>query len=259
MLAVDFDGVVCDALVECAAVTWFAPYPEVDVADRPLDRLIGDIPPSFLDVFATVRNYSRLLDHFMVALYPAAEQVVDEFSFDAAFAAIRSTELTQLVSKAGAIRDRWRTTQTERWLGLHTLYPGIDTLLRRHAGTVVVVSAKDEKSVWDILGHHRLADTVRDVVGDCADKPAAVCELAARHGVDLTDMTFVDDNVGNALRVGAIGVQAYWARWGYHTSEHAAQAHAAGLPALDLDDLPVLSEALDRPVVGVHSTLNQHS
>jgi len=257
MLAVDFDGVVCDALVECAAVTWFAPHPEVDVADQPIERLIGDIPPSFRDVFATVRNYSRLLDHFMVALYPAAEQVVDQVSFDAAFAAIPPAQLTHLVTNAGAIRDRWRTTQTERWLDLHTLYPGIDTLLRRHAGKVVVVTAKDETSVWDILGHHRLADTVSDVVGECADKPTALRQLSARHGVDLTEVTFIDDNVSNARRVGAIGARAYWARWGYHTPEHAARAHAAGLPPLDLDDLPALSDTLGRPAISVHSTLNQ--
>src|SRR5690606_28370687 len=75
MLILDFDGVVCDAFEECAVVTWYATEDPETTAAKPVAELVSDLPASFLTRFRTVRKYSRLLHHFMVAHDPRSEAV----------------------------------------------------------------------------------------------------------------------------------------------------------------------------------------
>ncbi|MCW2541993.1 MAG: hypothetical protein JWN95_3718 [Frankiales bacterium] len=241
MLVLDFDGVICDALVECAAVTWFAADPDAMSAAVGLANLIPRIPVEFLDIFRQVRCYARTLDQFVVALHPAAFSVVDQAGFDALLAATPSFEREHFGAAATALREFWRTTEPDVWLDLHTLYPGIADLLARHRGRLVVVTAKDEASVRGVLDRHELLDCVTEVLGECRDKGGAVLELAARLGMAIEQVTFVDDNVPNVRGVAATGAATWWARWGYHTAEHAELASRFGVNPLDLHCLDVIA------------------
>ena len=71
LLVLDFDGVVCDALVECALVTWLGVHPPDP--RRPVSAHAAAMPRSFVERFGLVRAYSRILDHFLVVHRPAAD------------------------------------------------------------------------------------------------------------------------------------------------------------------------------------------
>lgn len=149
--------------------------------------------------------------------------------------------MRRFTEAATAARDWLRTQEGEFWLDLHTLYPGIPELLRRYSGSVVIVTAKDADSVHAILGRHGLDDTVAEVFGECGRKAEVVQEVSARWGVPLTDVTFVDDNLTNALRVAETGARSRWAQWGYQTPEHRAEAERLALVPLQIADLAQLA------------------
>ncbi|MFB6893415.1 HAD family hydrolase [Kitasatospora sp. NPDC056327] len=242
MLILDFDGVIADAFTECALVTWYADRDPAEVAARPLAERAAELPPEFLNRFRTVREHARVLGDFMVARHPASGAITGPADYRALAAALPAPERARLVAGASAVRARLSAERRAEWLGLHTLYPGIPALLERHrGGSTAVVTAKDEKSVWEILGHHGLADTVAQVVGDCSDKATAVRDLAAAEGLEPADVTFVDDHIANTLAVGATGATALWAWWGYHTADHVAIADRHGQRRLQLADLATLS------------------
>lgn len=241
VLAIDFDGVVADALQECALVTWIGgrgPVPGLSGAEQ-LER----VPDAFVERFRRIRNHARSLDHFVVAHEPAADTVDSQAAFDALFSGLEPEYVRTFTSAATAARERLRTGEPDFWLGLHTLYPGMAGLLRRHNGRVVVVTAKDEASVRAILARHGLEHTVREVLGECGDKAAAILGVSARWGVPAGDITFLDDNLTHVRRVAATGARARWALWGYATPEHRAEAERYAVPALHLSEVPHLAPA----------------
>jgi phosphoglycolate phosphatase-like HAD superfamily hydrolase len=239
LLALDFDGVVCDALEECALVTWLGIHP-LDPSLSGPDRL-GAVPAEFIARFRTVRDYARLLDHFVVAHLPESAGIASQADFDRLFDALSPEYVRQFTDTATRAREWLRTREPEFWLDLHTLYPGIADLLRRYRGSVVVVTAKDADSVRAILARHGLDGTVAEVFGECSRKDETVREVSARWGVPLERVTFVDDNLTNAARVAATGARVRWAQWGYQTPEHRAEAERLALTPLHLADLASLT------------------
>lgn len=238
-LIVDFDGVICDALVECALVTWLGVYPPAP--DRPVSSYLDAIPDGFTRRFAKVRDYSRSLDHFLVSHRAAAGNIGSRADFDRIFGAIAPVTVNSFVAGANAARRRCRTEEAPFWLDLHTLYPGVRDLLGRHAGAVAVVTAKDAASVWTILERHGLAHTVLEVIGECRQKDRAVVELCGRRGTSPGKVVFIDDNLGNVLTVAGTGATVRWAAWGYHTPEDRAAAARLNGRRLDLSELPALT------------------
>ena len=239
MLILDFDGVICDALTECALVTWLGVHPPSP--HSPVSAYTPAMPRGFLERFRTIRDYARTLQHFVTAHRPMAAYLNSQAGFDRLYGTIADVFVADFTAAASAARARCREEEPGFWSGLHTLYPGIDQLLRRHAGKVCIVTAKDEDSVWRILRHHKVDDTVLEIVGESSRKADAVRKLTARHGVTAAESTFIDDNLTNAVQVAGTGARALWATWGYHTPEHEEQADRAGLPRLRLSELADLA------------------
>jgi HAD superfamily hydrolase (TIGR01509 family) len=240
-LIMDFDGVVCDALEECALVTWLGAHPPSQVS--PVSSYLTAMPRGFVQRFRNIRGFARLLEHFLVAHRPAAAHIRTRARFDTVFRCIATEYVREFTRTANAARARCRTEEPAFWLGLHTLYPGIPQLLQDMAGEVAVVTAKDEQSVRAILERHGLAHTVAEIIGECRQKADAVRELCARHGATPDSVTFVDDNLANAAAVAATGASAYWAMWGYHTSDDLAEAGRTGVRRLELAELAALLPA----------------
>lgn len=235
MLALDFDGVVCDALRECAAVTWYAGHPELRADVRP-DEAAEAVPRAFLRTFASVRAYSRTLADFMVANAVAPGTIVDRASFARRRLDVGQEQLDARALLGESIRARWRDQHRGVWLRMHRVHDEVGDVLRCTSEPVAIVSAKDAESIRAILGAARLDDHVGPVVGSCTDKPAALTELAAEAWPDR--LVFVDDNLDNALAASRLpGVDSRWAHWGYHGPEDDRAAAQAGIAPLSLDDL----------------------
>lgn len=235
MLALDFDGVICDALDECAAVTWFAAIRAADPTPPPrLPEALDRVPPAFLEVFRSVRGYARTLADFMVA-NTLAEPVTSHAGFDRAKQAAGPELLTRQAAAGEAIRAQWRSDQFTEWITLHTVYPGVTELITDFEGTIAIVSAKDTASINEILAFHRLGARVTTVIGSCHDKPAALTRLLAENPAERRRAVFIDDNLGNILDAAALPIATLWATWGYHTPEDLDTAHGRAITSATLD------------------------
>lgn len=236
MLALDFDGVVCDALAECAAITWHASRQTSETGE--VQKALAQVPEAFLTTFANVRRYSRTLDDFMVANALVPGQRIDRQVFDLARTTAGSAFLAAQAAVGEQIRAAWRTQDTTGWVALHSIYPGIAELIRSGGQRVVIVSAKDADSIWAILEHHTLATHVDTVVGSCHDKKMALSALSTRY---VEPMIFVDDNLSNAAAAAALsGITSRWATWGYHSPEDEPVARQLGIRAITLNQLDEL-------------------
>ncbi len=246
MLALDFDGVVADALLECAAVTWYAAQLKAGEEPPRLPDAAQNIPQEFIKVFRAVRCYSRTMDDFMVAniLFGTSKAehtalpVIDRQVFEKTKQGVSIDELAAQATKAETVRAHWRKTQFGEWISLHQVQPELSDLIANSSHTIRILSAKDEESIRDILRHHKVEQNIERVAGRCHDKKSVLeswldDEATSSEG----GLIFVDDSVENVADAAQLPLNAVWAGWGYNGPEDKAFADARSIVMHDLDIL----------------------
>jgi phosphoglycolate phosphatase-like HAD superfamily hydrolase len=241
VLALDFDGLICDGLAECVLVTWNSHH------GRGLDAFgdagLGEVPADFVERFRAARSYARHLGHFVVPLV-TAQPIVSQAEFDAAYADVEPLDVEAFVTAAGAYRRRARAERPGDWLRFHAIYPGLRDLLAAAAVPVYVVTAKDADSVIRILADHGIGLDAGRVYGELRSKVAALGEIAEREGAGREAVMFLDDSIANVVEARREGFSALWATWGYHAREHYDVAARASVPAIALADVQRLTAAM---------------
>jgi phosphoglycolate phosphatase-like HAD superfamily hydrolase len=238
VIALDFDGLICDGLHENMLVTWNSHHGKgIDAFG---ERGLGEIPAAFAARFLAARGFARHIGHFLVPLV-TADPLRTQPEFDASYAAIGAAEVDDFVRGANDYRARARAARQAQWLGFHELYPGIHDLLVGLASSPYIVTAKDASSVLAILRAKRVDVDRARVFGELRSKLDTLSLIAEREGVDRADLIFVDDSIANVVGARRSGYDAHWATWGYNAPEHFELAGSEGVPIVALADMPELA------------------
>ncbi len=233
VLALDFDGVICDSLHECVLVSWNSHFGYA-VADFGSDGLTR-IPQDYLDRFRASRGYARCLGHFLLPLLGGPEVFGSQAEFDAAFRGLPERLVARFVERAERYRSAVRRHRRRAWLQLHTLYPGVLDVVSHHQP--YVVTARDRESVVELLAAGGVSFDPCRVYGKQVDKRRALADIVDREGIPTRALWFVDDNLPTVIAAGRAGVSARWARWGFAAPEHGPLARRLGVPSIDLAEL----------------------
>ncbi len=241
LLALDFDGVICDSAREAfsVAVRSFAEvFPEHRLPPAP--EADAGLYACFLE---TMPLGNRAEDYAAaLAAFAAERPLPDQAAYDAFYATLERPRLRAFHKRFYQIRAAWAARDPEGWLARMAPYPGIPELLRRRAGDVrlAIATAKDRASVRRLLAAYGLADLFPE--GFVLDKEAGVKkhmhveQLAAKAGIATAAVTFVDDKVNHLEDVAALGARCVLAAWGYNGPREHRVAEAQGFLVCDLDD-----------------------
>jgi phosphoglycolate phosphatase-like HAD superfamily hydrolase len=255
VLALDFDGVLCDSSREVfvVAVDTFAEL-------EPGSRLLRQLLPLREDAvtggggFRNTEIYGRFRDllplgnraeDFGVALraIDEAATIGDQAGYDAFYRSLGPQWLDAFHRCFYRCRGRLRETDLASWLGLHLPYPGLAESLRRHKERIrpAVATAKDARSVrllldeiglGDIFEHELILDKETGV-----EKTHHLRALRERTGAEFSDVTFVDDKINHLLRVAELGVRPVLAGWGFNTRREHDLSRQFGIEIAELSTL----------------------
>lgn len=259
VLALDFDGVVCDSLREVLA-TALATY-EVMVPDSPLTGALrtrhGGGRWHTFDLandpvrqpFEAMMPLGNRAEDFGVSLLAIdrGHAITDQDDYDAFYAQLEPGWADDFHRQFYEQRSRAHNADPEGWVALHSPYPEFLGLLRRRAADtrLALATAKDRGSARRLLDHLGVGDLFApDLVLDKEAGRSKTAHLKAvrdRTGVDLTDLTFVDDKVNHLERVAPLGVRCVLAGWGFNTEREHRRARELGFAVANIADAePVL-------------------
>lgn len=239
IIVLDFDGVICDGSLECALITWNAHF-QLTIDDFGSSGL-ARIPAAFLKRFRESRGHARHLGHFLVPILAGQDHLPDQLAFDEFYDGLPAAVIANFVTNANRYRATARQDRHQEWLSYHRLYDGIVEVLTARPDRWYVVTAKDRESVLDILAANGLQLESNRIYGEQTDKSAALADVARRENARPHDVTFFDDSLPNVTKALRLGYDARWARWGFHTGEHSAQAERDGVDATDLADFAAVA------------------
>lgn len=223
VLALDFDGVVCNGLQEYFASTKKA-YQQIwkeDVEDS--------FAPSFYrlrPVIETGWEMPILLRALVLGVNEA--EIVDRFS-ELAIEIVERENLSkqELVNSLDGVRDSWIKANLSEWLGLHSFYPGVIEQLRRTIDSqtrLYIVTTKEGRFVKQLLQQQQLYLPASQIIGKESKRPKyeTLRILRDKHqqsGVKI-GMTFVEDRLKALQQVAQQPdldfVNLYLADWGYN-------------------------------------------
>ena len=235
VLALDFDGVLCDGRAEY--------FEAARRAYRDVWPTARDVPDAAAARFAEYRPLVEsgwempVLLHAVVADEPA-KALVDRPAWLAtarrllADAGVSSDTVGRALNAA---RDRWFARDPDDWVRHNTFYPGAVPRLLQALGSgtpVTIVTTKAERFARALLGSQdaSLADLpiVGREPGRAIPKPESLARLAAAHALQngAQGLWFVEDLLETLDAVHATpalhAARLFLADWGYNTLEQRA-------------------------------------
>ena len=230
LLALDFDGVVCDSAAETAISGWKAAtriWP--DKFDTPLP------PDSVVQSFRRIRPYLETGYQSILMLRMLIDGETEasfQYSLAEKFAVMMEDfklAKDELVRQFGSIRDEWIQQNLDDWLAPQNSYPGtieaLKAALRKHR--VLILTTKQERFVNAWLKHFNVDFPSENIIGLDRKTPKEET-LAELVRANKKNIHFVEDRLKTLQRVAAIPslkrVNLHYADWGYGTP---AELHEA--------------------------------
>lgn len=224
VLALDFDGVICDGLKEYFQTAWRAycelwqihdQIPPDGVAER-FYRLrpvveTGWEMPVVLRAIALGSTDDAILQNWQLI----AQKIVKDENLDA----------IKLAAAVDGVRDRWIATNMASWLAEHAFYPGVIERLKAVLASsvgVVIISTKETRFIQQLLQQQGVDLSNLQIYGKDTKRPKyeILRELKQIRGTTAA-FWFIEDRL-KTLQViqqksDLDDVWLFLADWGYNT------------------------------------------
>jgi phosphoglycolate phosphatase-like HAD superfamily hydrolase len=230
LLALDFDGVLCDGRAEYLESSWQV-YCEIwDASDVKLDT----IAPRFYELRSVIETgweMPLLLRSLLEGISDAeilenwsslVQQMLDK-------SGLTQQEMTRLLDEK---RDRWIETNEQDWLAHHEFYPGViqrlQAIFNQPSPQVYIITTKEGRFARKLLQKHGIQFPADYIIGKEYQQPKTetLTELLKQNGD--ASLWFVEDRLKTLLSVAKQpylqSVRLFLAEWGYNTARSRQEA-----------------------------------
>ena len=224
ILALDFDGVLCDGMLEYFQSTWRS-YCQIW---QPTDVTPPEeLEPSFARLRPVIETGWEMPVLIRSRIQGISESEILADWQKVAQNIVRQENLnpTELVNTLDKTRDEWISNDLSGWLSLHRFYPGVvETLKWAIASpiTTVIITTKEGRFVKQLLQQQGVDLGATEIFGKESKRPKhqIIRELIGQ-ATNEPVVWFVEDRVKTLRSVqqqpDLTQVQLYLADWGYNT------------------------------------------
>jgi phosphoglycolate phosphatase-like HAD superfamily hydrolase len=225
ILALDFDGVVCDGLIEYFEVAWRT-YCQIWLP-------ANDTPPDDLALrFYRLRPVIETGWEMPVLIKALIEGFSDDqilqswTNITPQILAADNLEAKAVSTKLDHLRDEWIQTDLNGWLSLHRFYPGVIERLKLTLESTVqlyIVTTKEGRFVKQLLQQEGVDLPPENIFGKEIKRPKyeTLRELIKKANTQTASLWFVEDRLKTLQLVQQQSdlnhVKLFLADWGYNT------------------------------------------
>lgn len=219
ILAIDFDGVICDSMDECI-ITALNACNHLNGEDS-LYESLKYLDEKFIKRFRQFRHFIRSAEEYFILAHHL--QTSDEDLTSLIFKKLKEKYPQEMQNYAPLFyqaRNELRKRNTEKWEKLHRRYEeaAVDWDEVNSRCECFIVTDKDLESVshFDRLWELNLQADRIWARGRASGKPQAVMQIAQSMNAAPGSITFIDDHPQHLRDTAKTGAKCAWASWGYH-------------------------------------------
>ena len=242
ILALDFDGVVCDGLAEYFESAW-----------RTYTRLWaspGTVAPAglaerFFALRPVVESGWEMPLVIKALLAGVNDATIAARWVDLAPQLLDGLERAEVAARLDRVRDDWIAADRAGWLGRHRFYPGVLARLRALAGgstRAVIITTKEGRFVRELFAQQGLDFPADQIHGKESKRPkAGVLRALKTDGGSGLRVWFVEDRFKTLEGIKTHGdlddVRLFLAGWGYNfPAERRAAQRDGRISLVSLED-----------------------
>jgi phosphoglycolate phosphatase-like HAD superfamily hydrolase len=225
LLALDFDGVLCNGLMEYFQAAWRVycqiwSHPKIAPPEglaeqfyrlRPVVETGWEMPVVIQAILSGISEAEILAN--WVAIAPT-------------FAQATGLSPTEIGNQVDQIRDHWIANDLESWLALHHFYPGVIERLQQLSPLhPVIITTKEERFVVQLLQQQGIDFPQSQIFGKSLKQPksqtlrALIQDLSQK--TDYPIVWFVEDRLKTlqslTFQPDLSNVRLFLGDWGYNT------------------------------------------
>lgn len=225
ILALDFDGVICDGLIEYFEVAWLT-YCQIW---QPAD----DIPPDDLALrFYRLRPVIETGWEMPVLIKALMDGFADDeilsnwVNITPKILSVNNLQSKEVAQKLDHVRDKWIASDLDSWLSLHKFYPGIIERIKMALASGIqlyIVTTKEGRFVQELLQQEGVNLPPTNIFGKEVKRPKyeTLRDLIQLANISPSQLWFVEDRLKTLQLVqeqpNLNQVQLFLADWGYNT------------------------------------------
>lgn len=225
ILALDFDGVVCDGLIEYFEVAWRTYCQIWSPVD---DTLPDDLALRFYRLRPVIETGWEMpvLIKALIAGFSDAQILQSWTTITAEILVANNLEAKAVSTQLDNLRDEWIEKDLDGWLSLHRFYPGVIERLKITLETQVqlyIVTTKEGRFVKQLLQKEGVNLPSENIFGKEVKRPkyATLRELIKKANTQNVNLWFVEDRLKTLQLVQQQSdlnhVKLFLADWGYNT------------------------------------------
>ena len=208
----DFDGVICDSILECFVSSYIAYYKNV------VKKMPDSLPADIYRRFKTLRPYIRRGADYLL-LHKILNEGTDCES---------QNEFDRILKKNGQelsdtfhnefydVRERMIIQEREYWLSLNKIYQGLEEGLRQwaHNGRIIILSTKKTEFIHEILLHSGIDWPVERIIYSGKENKSEIIKRML-NVLDAGRAFFVEDQIDHLDNIQSPLIEGCLASWGY--------------------------------------------
>lgn len=215
ILALDFDGVICDSIVECMETSYIA-----FLALHQKCGLPEEIPREWRKIFCTRRGYVRPSGNFYMLwkwIIESTDKIITFNQFEN-LCLNNKKKIENFSRLFHEIRSKKILEDKNLFIQQNKLFPGVKKYWPDNSKYIVyIVTTKDIESVEIIMDSAKL--TYNDIYAKgSGSKSLSILKIAERNMVKPRDIIFIDDSIAHLDEAALTGCTTIHATWGYEIS-----------------------------------------
>ncbi|MCU0532719.1 MAG: HAD family hydrolase [Hydrococcus sp. Prado102] len=226
ILALDFDGVICDGLIEYFQTTKRT-YEKIWNEEKPVS---DEIEPAFHRLRTVIETGWEMPILLRAIILGIAEEKILYSWLTVANQIVESEGLDKknLSKQLDTVRDEWIASDLESWLVLHRFYPGVIQRIRQILASSTkfyIVTTKEGRFVKQLFQQQKIELPENTIFGKEYKRPKyeTLRELLEINAEAPENLWFVEDRL-EALELvrqqaDLQAVKLYLADWGYNTQQ----------------------------------------
>jgi 3-deoxy-D-manno-octulosonate 8-phosphate phosphatase KdsC-like HAD superfamily phosphatase len=226
VLALDFDGVICDGLIE-----YFQTTQKAYLKLWPQDSISPDyLATSFYKLRPVIETGWEMPVLLRALVLGESESEILENWPEVLGKIVQSEKLDKRVlgETLDGVRDEWIESDLTSWLGLHKFYGGVIERLKTillSDTKIYIISTKEGRFIQTLLAEQGINISDRYLIGKESKRPKyeTIQDILIQESIGANQLWFVEDRL-KALelvqqRSELAGVGLFLADWGYNTQQ----------------------------------------